>query len=95
MGFLPYDYEIVDAAPPKPSTKKKRWNAEKQTWEDISIWRISNHNREIAEWLTENHGGPNYNFNTNYEGWTIIAGYIWMSEPIYLFYALKFGNAWD
>ena len=93
MVFAPH-YEYVDPLPPKPSTKKKYWNSETQSWKDVSIWRVPNR-RDIAEWLTENHGSPNYNFSTNYEGWTIIAGYLWMSEAIYLFYALKFGNVWD
>jgi hypothetical protein len=93
MGFLPYE-ESVDYVEPvkaKPSTKKKWWDEANQTWRDTSIWRVP-HTRDAAEWLTENHGGPNYDFSANYQGWTIIAGYLWMSEPIYLFYALKFND---
>lgn len=88
------NYELIEVAEPvkaKPSTKKKRWNAELHVWEDISIWRVL-HSRDAAEWLTANHGGPNYDFSSNYQGWTIIAGYIWMSEAIFLFYTLKFND---
>ena len=89
MKFGPA-FDIDEPRPPKPSTRKKRWNAKANTWDDVSIWRVPM-NRDRVKWLGEMYGAPNLdNFNTNYQGWTMIAGYIWMCEDIFLFYSLKF-----
>lgn len=58
------------------------------------IWRVPNR-LDGFEWLWDNYGRPNENFGIDRQGWTAVAGYIWMTEPIYLFYTLKFDDIWD
>jgi hypothetical protein len=55
------------------------------------IWRVHN-NSEVREWLLDTYGPPNDYFPTDRTGWASSVGYIFMTEPMYLLYTLKFND---
>ena len=44
------------------------------------------------QWLHNTVGPLNPLFKMNHVGWWLAAGYVWMDEPTYLVYTLKWGE---
>ena len=45
-----------------------------------------------VRWLGETQGPPNPKFYKEYTGWFMMNGYVWLDEPTYLLYTLKWGE---
>ena len=43
-------------------------------------------------WLCETQGPPNPNFYKEFKGWFNMNSYLWMDEPTYLLYTLRWGE---
>jgi len=58
---------------------------------DPKIYRLLMGVNEM-HWLHNTVGPVNTQFKTDRVGWFTAAGYVWMDEPTYLIYTLKWGE---